>query len=62
MTAAHGFKLTGGASLAHTKITSNGISQYDGVESSAAEGFTIGADTGLNVSGETIVYVAIRNQ
>jgi len=43
-----------------TKITSTGIGTYAG-STTAGKGFTIGADTDLNVSGETIAYRAIRN-
>lgn len=39
-------------------ITSLGIDTYAG-SASAAKGFTIGADTDVNVSGETILYLAI---
>lgn len=37
-------------------VTANGISQYAGSAGSASKGLTIGADTDLNVSGETILY------
>lgn len=40
-------------------LASLGISEYVG-SASAAKGFTIGADTNLNVSGETILYMALR--
>lgn len=39
-------------------ISSNGISAYAGT-SSAAVGFTIGADTDLNVNTNTLYYIAI---
>lgn len=39
--------------------TSNIISAFTG-SSTAGEGFTIGADADINVSGETIKYVAVR--
>lgn len=42
------------------KITSLGISQYAGSEAANSEGFTIGADTDVNVSAETMFYIAIR--
>lgn len=66
MAAASGFKTlksvdsgsTGNASS--NKITSNGISTYAG-SSSAAKGFTIGADADINVNGETIYYLALAN-
>lgn len=40
-------------------ISSNGISEYAGVEATTGVGFTIGADSDLNASGETILYLAI---
>lgn len=40
-------------------ITSNGIDAYAGTDTTGA-GFTIGADTDVNVSNETIYWVAIR--
>lgn len=40
-------------------ISSNGITQYAG-SSTTSEGFTIGADTDLNVSGDTLYYIAHR--
>jgi len=66
MTAAHGLKTLGiaddGTSSDESAafITSLGISQYDGTDA-LTEGFTIGADTDVNVDGDTIVYIAIRN-
>ena len=65
MTAGHGLKSlktidsgsTGNASQA--AVTSDGISEYTG-STAAGEGFTIGADTDLNVTAETIHYVAYR--
>lgn len=64
MTDGHGLKTlksidsgsTGNASSA--KITSNGISAYAG-SSAAGAGFTIGADSDLNASDETICYIAV---
>lgn len=41
------------------KITANGITVYTGA-TSAGEGFTIGADSDVNVSGETILYKVYR--
>lgn len=49
---------TGNAS--HDKITSDGISAYAGDDTNEA-GFTIGADSDLNVADETLVYTAMRN-
>jgi len=66
MTAAHGLKTLGiaddGISSDESAefITSLGISQYVGTNA-LTEGFTIGADTDVNVDGDTIVYIAIRN-
>ena len=40
-------------------VTSNGISAYDG-DTSTPAGFTIGADTDLNVNGDTLYYIAAR--
>lgn len=51
-------------SVAIAKITSGGISAYDGSDtagSEAAPGFTIGTDADLNASGETLFYTAHRN-
>lgn len=59
MGAAAGVKLTDAPAL--TKITSNGISTYAGSDtpgSEAGKGFTIGADTDLNVDGETLFWFA----
>jgi len=50
---------TGNAS--QNRITSNGISAYSGVAGANAKGFTIGADSDLNVSEETLYYIAIRD-
>ena len=49
---------TGNAS--HDLVTSNGISEYVGTVAGVSEGFTIGADADMNVSGETIVWKAER--
>lgn len=46
------------AAGANTKITANGISEYDG-SSNAGEGFTVG--TALSEVGKTFRYVALRN-
>jgi len=40
-------------------ITSNGISEYAGSAGVESKGFTIGADTDLNVSGEAMYYIAL---
>lgn len=44
-----------------SKITTLGVSAYAGVEGANSKGFTIGADTDINVSAETINYVAISS-
>lgn len=56
MTAAHAFKRV--AAGTGTAITSLGISMYAGVDGTTAEGFTIGADTDVNVAAETYYYIA----
>ncbi|RMH42398.1 MAG: hypothetical protein D6688_10240 [Alphaproteobacteria bacterium] len=43
------------------KITANGISAFAGDDTTGA-GFTIGADTDVNASGETIYYVAVGGE
>ena len=66
MATASGFKslksvdsgATGNASSNY--VTTNGITAYAGVSGGAGAGFTIGADTDLNVSAETVFYIAIR--
>lgn len=57
MTAAHGLKTV---TSTNTLVTSNGLSLYSGSKT-AKEGFTIGADTDLNVNGERITWMAWRN-
>ncbi len=65
MAAGKGFKYTkiadSGATggLSSTYIAANGISEYAG-SSSAAQGFTIGADADMNVAGEDIIFEAWR--
>lgn len=47
--------------VARTKITSLGITPLNDSSSSTGEkGFRIGADTDVNVAGETIVIMALR--
>lgn len=41
-------------------LTTLGISMYAG-STTASKGFTIGADTDVNVSGESITWIAMRN-
>jgi len=65
MAAASGLKTTSIADNGSTtlksseKISSNGISEYAGTEATSP-GFTIGADTDVNVDSETMFYMAIR--
>jgi hypothetical protein len=42
------------------KVVTNGISLYEGSVASESVGFTIGADTDINVDGETIKYIVYR--
>lgn len=44
-----------------TKITTLGISTYAG-STTESSGFTIGADTDVNVAAEVIAYIAIRGE
>lgn len=44
----------------HDYISSGGVTQYAGAVGGAEEGFTIGTDSDMNASGETIVYEASR--
>ena len=48
-----------GGSGASCLVTSGGISDYVGA-ATAAKGFTIGTDSDMNVSAETIHYLAVR--
>lgn len=57
MTAAHAIKT---ATSTKTAITSLGISLYAG-STTAQQGFTIGADTDVNVSGEALTWLAWRS-
>lgn len=45
--------------LSSTFVSTNGITAYAGA-SSAAQGFTIGADADINVSAETVFWIAAR--
>ncbi len=60
MGAATGFKFLGTSSTTRAKLTTLGISEYAGVLGVTGKGFTIGADTDLNVSAQTILWVAER--
>jgi hypothetical protein len=57
MTDDHGLKNINAGSP--SKITSGGITPYDGDDTTSA-GFTIGTDADLNVDSETIHWVAMR--
>lgn len=62
MTAAHGLKNTTDTQEA---VTSGGISQYAGSStpgSEAAVGFTIGTDSDMNATDETIFYIAFGKE
>lgn len=67
MTDGHGLKTKSIAdsgatgNLSSGKITTGGISEYAGADA-AAKGFSIGTDADLNVSGETLFYVAVRGR
>lgn len=43
-------------------VTTDGISRYAGAISTAAKGFTIGADAHVNVSGNTLAYIAFGRE
>lgn len=44
-----------------SRLTSLGIAQYEGTDAQGSgQGFDIGADTDVNVSAETMFWVAIR--
>lgn len=60
MGAAAGAKTTD--AVAFTKATSNGISAYAGVQATTGKGFTIGADTDLNVEDETLFWIAVGEE
>ena len=47
------------ADRSHELVTSNGITLLAGVAGVSEAGFTIGADSDMNVSGETILWEAI---
>ncbi len=61
MTAGHGIKEITGTDRDLSKITSLGITQLGASASDTVEGFRIGADTDLNVAGESITWCAWRN-
>ena len=56
MTDAHAMKFLGTPTI--TLLTSLGISELD---DGVSTGFTIGADTDLNVADETMFYIACRD-
>lgn len=57
MTDAHGIKQVTAGTI--SKITSGGITPYAGSSGSEGAGFKIGTDTDINVSAETLHYIAI---
>lgn len=62
MGAGYGFKTadTGAGVTDLSLLSSLGVTAYAGSEAANSEGFTIGADTDVNVSAETIEYIAYR--
>lgn len=54
----NGFGLKTVAAGTRTVISTLGISAYAGADASASRGFTIGADTGVNVATNVIYWVA----
>lgn len=51
------------SALSQEYVTSGGITAYAGSDtpgSEASPGFTIGADSDINASGETILWIAFR--
>lgn len=57
MTNGHALKRVTAGTL--SAITSNGITPYDGTAGGDSAGFTIGADANVNISGQTIHYIAV---
>lgn len=62
MTAGYGLKhLIGTTYTTPSIITTGGISQYCGTDAQGSgQGFTIGTDGDLNVTAETIFWLAVR--
>lgn len=56
MGAAGGYKTIADGTSAH--VATGGVSAYVGAVGTASNGFTIGADSDVNASGETLVWVA----
>ncbi|UWQ30256.1 hypothetical protein [Leisingera sp. M523] len=56
MTNGEGYKTV--AAGANAQVGTGGVTPYAGAEASAAAGFTIGTDADVNVSGETLMWVA----
>lgn len=61
MTAGHAIKELTGTDRDLSKITTLGITQLGAGATDTVKGFRIGADTDVNVSGESITWVAWRN-
>ena len=61
MTDGHAIKLLNGTDRDLSKITSLGITTFGAGASDTFKGFRIGADTDVNVSGESITWIAQRN-
>lgn len=62
MAAGYGLKWLIGTTYTTPSIaTTGGITQYDGTDAhGSGQGFTIGTDTDINASAETILWIAIR--
>jgi hypothetical protein len=58
MAAASAIKLL---AATQARISTLGISTYPGTSAGAGKGFTIGADTDMNVAGESLTYIALRS-
>lgn len=54
-----GYKTVAAGTNAH--VATGGVTAYEGALGSASNGFTIGTDSDVNASGETLVWVAYGN-
>lgn len=61
MTDGHAIKLLTATDRDLSKITSLGITLLGSAATDTVTGFRIGADTDVNVSGESITWIAYRN-
>lgn len=60
MTDGEGYKFV--AAGTNAQIATGGITPYAGAEASASKGFTIGTDSDVNASAETLMYVAFGKE